>query len=286
MQIDPKQVEAVIAEVAAEVVLPRFRALEAHEVRDKGVNDFVTVADEEAETALAERLPGLLPGSWVLGEEMVARGELSIEALAGSDAPVWVVDPVDGTFNFAHGDPFFAVIVALCRGEETLAGWIHDPVRTVTATAERGGGAWLAGTRLRVAPAGPPAELSGTLHAGFRGRAALKTKVERNRGKVRQVRSLRCSGQEYMRLAAGETHFTLFSSTKPWDHLAGVLIHREAGGHSCLLDRRLYRPQDGQGIGLLSAPDRESWLSLRTALFDSDWRPEDDAAIAADGVLS
>lgn len=286
MQIDPKQVEAVIAEVAAEVVLPRFRALEAHEVRDKGVNDFVTVADEEAETALAERLPGLLPGSWVLGEEMVARGELSMEALARSDAPVWVVDPVDGTFNFAHGDPSFAVIVALCRGEETLAGWIHDPVRTVTATAELGGGAWLAGTRLRVAQSGPPAELIGTLHAGFRGRTPLKAKVDRNRDKVHQVRSLRCSGQEYMRLAAGETHFTLFSSTKPWDHLAGVLLHQEAGGTSALLDGRPYRPQDGQGIGLLSAPDREAWAGLRATLFGPDWRPEDGEAPAVEGALS
>ncbi|WP_119165487.1 inositol monophosphatase family protein [Algihabitans albus] len=286
MQIDPQKVQDVIAEVAAEVVLPRFRALAAHEVRDKGVNDFVTVADEEAEAALAERLPGLLPGSWVLGEEMVARGELSMEALAESDAPVWVVDPVDGTFNFAHGDPAFAVIVALCRGEETLAGWIHDPVRNVTATAERGGGAWLAGTRLRVAPAGPPADLSGTLHAGFRGRATLKAKVDRNRGKVRQVRSLRCSGQEYMRLAAGETHFTLFSSTKPWDHLAGVQLHQEAGGASSLLDGRPYRPQDGQGIGLLSAPDGESWRTLRETLFGADWRPEDGDAPAVQGVFS
>lgn len=284
--MDPQRVEEIVAEVAAEVVMPRFRALERHEVRDKGVNDFVTVADEEAEAALAARLPALLPGSWVLGEEMVARGELSMAALANSDAPVWVVDPVDGTFNFAHGDPNFAVIVALCRGEETLAGWIHDPVRGITATAERGGGAWLAGAPLKTAPAEALAELRGTLHAGFRGNPDLKAKVDRSRGSLREIRSLRCSGQEYIRLAGGETHFTLFSSTKPWDHLAGVLIHREAGGHSCLLDRRLYRPQDGQGIGLLSAPDRESWLSLRTALFGSDWRPEDDTAMTADGLLS
>ncbi len=267
MRIDPKQVEAAIAEVAAEVVLPRFRALAAHEVRDKGVNDFVTVADEEAEAALAARLPDLLPGSWVLGEEMVARGEVPLRALAETPDPVWVVDPVDGTYNFAHGVARFAVIVALCRGRETLAGWIHDPVRGETALAELGGGAELRGAPLRIAAPSELAALKGTLHAGFRGNPELRARVERARGRVRQIRSLRCAGLEYVRLVTGEADFSLFSSTKPWDHLAGVLLHREAGGQSRLLDDRAYRPQDGRSLGLLSAPDRESWLALRATLF-------------------
>lgn len=286
MQLDLQRVEAVVAEVAAEVVLPRFRALAAHEVRDKGVNDLVTVADEEAEAAFERRLPDLLPGSWVLGEEMVARGEAAIAALARSESPVWVVDPVDGTYNFAHGEPHFAVIVALCRGDDTVAGWIHDPVRGETAVAEHGGGAVQAGRRLRVAPApATPAEMRGTLHAGFRGNPHLKQRIDRNRGRVQQIRSLRCSGQEYLRLAAGEAHFSLFSSTKPWDHLAGVLIHREAGGYTTLLDRQPYRPHDAHSIGLLSAPDTASWLALRGALFGADWRPEDVSPGAA-GALA
>jgi fructose-1,6-bisphosphatase/inositol monophosphatase family enzyme len=281
MRIDPEKVAEILAEVAAEVVLPRFRQLADHEVRDKGVNDPVTVADEEAEALLEARLPDVLPGSWVLGEEMVARGERPLSALEDASRPVWIVDPVDGTSNFASGREHFAMIVALCRGEETLAGWILDPLEGKTAMAEKGGGAVYDGERLRVLGAQAPARMQGTLHAGFRGNRDLKGRVERNRGKVDQIRSLRCSGLEYVRMARAGAHFTLFSSTKPWDHLAGVLIHAEAGGFSRLLDRRPYRPQDAAAIGLLSAPDAESWTALRETLFGADWRPEEAEAPAA-----
>jgi fructose-1,6-bisphosphatase/inositol monophosphatase family enzyme len=281
MQLDLKKVEAVVAEVAAEAVLPRFRALAEHEVRDKGVDDLVTIADEEAESLLERRLPDLLPGSWVLGEEMVARGEAAVSALAAEERPVWIVDPVDGTYNYAHGDPNFAMIVALCRGEETLAGWIHDPLGGETAVAESGGGAWQGDRRLEVAtPPASAAEMCGTLHAGFRGHPDLKRRVEGNRKRVQQLRSLRCAGREYMRLAAGEAHFSLFSSTKPWDHLAGALIHREAGGYSRLLDGQRYRPQDAVSVGLMLAPDAGSWTRLRGTLFGDAW-PSDGVAADA-----
>jgi fructose-1,6-bisphosphatase/inositol monophosphatase family enzyme len=272
MRIDLDKVAAIMAEVADEVVLPRFRQLAAHEVRDKGVDDFVTVADEESEALLARRLPELLPGSWVLGEEMVSRAERSIDQLVDSTEPVWIVDPVDGTYNFTHGDPRFAVIVALCRGDETLAGWIHVPSEGETAMAERGGGAVQGGRRLQVAPPPEgPGAARGTLHAGFRGNPDLKRRVDRNRSRVRQIRSLRCSGLEYLRMAAGEADFSLFSGTKPWDHLAGALIHREAGGHTRLLDGQPYRPRDAVSVGLLSATDPASWTHLRSALFDGAW---------------
>lgn len=105
MTVDPEAVAAIIREVARDEVLPRYKTLEAHEVRSKShPGDLVTAADEAAELALAARLRDLLPGSVVVGEEGTAANPGLLDRLT-EDAPVWVLDPIDGTRNFAHGVP-------------------------------------------------------------------------------------------------------------------------------------------------------------------------------------
>ena len=179
-----------------------------------------------------------------------------------------MVDPVDGTYNFAHGVARFAVIVALCRGRETLAGWIHDPVRGETALAELGGGAELRGAPLRIAAPSELAALKGTLHAGFprqpgaarAGRAGARPGAPDPQPALRRP-GVRPPGHRRGRLQPVQQHQALGPSGR------GAAAHREAGGQSRLLDDRAYRPQDGRSLGLLSAPDRESWLALRATLF-------------------
>ncbi len=109
---DPEKVAEHIRETAQAEILPRFRLLRREDIREKGPGDFVTLADLEAERQLTLRLGALLPGSVVLGEEAAAQDRGRFALLAG-EAPVWVIDPVDGTANFARGQPGFAVIVAL-----------------------------------------------------------------------------------------------------------------------------------------------------------------------------
>ena len=102
-------------EVAAEAILPRFKKLAESDIRPKGGRgDFATTADLEAERLLVLQLTALWPGSLVVGEEASAAAPALVEAIAGS-GPVWIVDPLDGTHNFAQGIPHFAVIVALAR---------------------------------------------------------------------------------------------------------------------------------------------------------------------------
>ncbi len=262
---DVPRVTALIEEVAAEEVLPRFRALAKGEVRRKPDGDLVTVADHACEARLTAALPDLMPGSIVVGEEAAHADPRLLGLLRGVE-PVWVIDPVDGTSNFAEGRPYFAVMVALVCSGSTLAAWIHEPVHARTAVAEEGAGAWIGSRRLAVAPVVPLTEMTGTLHAGSHGGPELRRRVVALRERLKALKSLRCAGVEYLRLATGEMHFTLFSRMLPWDHAPGILIHREAGGVARTLDGRPYDPAEFDGPGLLMAPDAASWRDLQAAL--------------------
>ncbi|WP_119458689.1 inositol monophosphatase family protein [Rhodospirillaceae bacterium SYSU D60014] len=263
---DIQTVTRLIEEVAATEILPRFNRLAAGEVREKGPGDLVTVADEAVEARLTPLLAALVPGSAVIGEEAAA-ADPAILAQFSRQREVWVIDPLDGTSNFAEGRPVFAVIVAFVRDGRTVAGWIHDPIGAVTVTAAAGEGAWCGDRRLTVAAApAVPAEMTGTLLAGFFGAPDLGRRIQARRDQVRAQRSLRCAGQEYLRLVEGRMHFTLFTRLMPWDHAAGVLIHAEAGGHSAYLDGGGYRPAQFDAPGLLLTPDPASWQALRDLL--------------------
>lgn len=148
-------VEEAIRKAAAAEIMPRFRQLAAHEIDQKnGPHDLVTDADRKAELYLTEALSALLPGSVVVGEEAVHADPASYEAIQG-DAPVWIVDPVDGTRQFVHGEPGFCTLVALAQGGILRASWTYAPALDRFAVAIRGQGATLDGEPLRGRLAGP-----------------------------------------------------------------------------------------------------------------------------------
>jgi fructose-1,6-bisphosphatase/inositol monophosphatase family enzyme len=262
--IDLEQVAAIMREVAAEAILPRFGHLSKADIRPKGGGgDFATIADLEAERALAERLAALLPGSRVVGEEDSEKRPELLQEIAGEGA-VWIVDPLDGTHNFAKGVDRFAMIVALAQGGETVAGWIYDPVRGGLAMAERGAGAFEAGRRLKVAAAAPLGEMRGAIY-GRAGRRGLSGELDAARRVFAGLSDLRSAGAEHLALLRGENHFALFTRLMPWDHAAGALLHREAGGFNACFDGKPYRPTRHEG-GLLLAPDPKSWREIAQRL--------------------
>jgi len=267
---DIDRVTRLIEEAAAAEIMPRFRRLAAGDVREKGPGDLVTVADEAVEARLTPLLTSLVPGSMVVGEEAAAADPNLLNRLL-DDRPVWIIDPVDGTSNFAEGRPAFAVMVALARGTQLLAAWIHDPVKPCTAVAAAGEGAWLGGQRLTVAAAPTnPGDMAGVLLSGFFGSRELGRRVDARRNCVRALRSVRCAGIEYLRLASGEMHFSLFTKLMPWDHAPGVLLHREAGGYASYVEGGAYEPAAIERSGLLLAPDPESWRQLHALLLGDD----------------
>jgi fructose-1,6-bisphosphatase/inositol monophosphatase family enzyme len=260
---DLDAVSSLIRAAAAAHILPFFDKLEREQIEEKAPGDLVTIADLRTEQALAPALMSLVPGSAAIGEEAVSRDRVLLERMAGS-GDLWLIDPVDGTANFAAGLPLFACMVAFVRDGEIVAAWIYDPVKDIMAVAEAGAGAWSDGRRLRVAPAVPPAQMSGSLTLRF-GDRELVSRIAGRTNLVGSVFSFRCAGQEYLALANGRAHFALYHRLLPWDHAPGYLIHREAGGFGRRLDRSPYTPRCFDG-GLLLAPDEASWDALHAVL--------------------
>ncbi|HEV8027155.1 MAG TPA: inositol monophosphatase [Stellaceae bacterium] len=254
--LDPEKIAALIRETAQAEILPRFRMLGESDIREKKPGDFVTAADLAAERRMTEWLTEAAPGSLVLGEEAAAEDPGRL-ALLASEARVWIIDPVDGTANFARGEPGFAVILAEVQKGEVCAGWIYDPLSDVMVTAEAGGGAWSAGRRLTVARDVAPAELVGGAYGRTKAGVPAAKALEAS-GRIGRIRNRGCGGLEYLDLALGRAHFSLHSRSLPWDHAAGMLITAEAGGVGAFLDGSRY---DARIIDrpVLAAASAEAW---------------------------
>lgn len=263
MTPDIETVSAYIREAARAHILPRFERLAATDIREKSPGDLVTIADIETEQALTPLLRDLIPGSVVVGEEATAGDAALLRHLEG-EGHAWLIDPVDGTANFAAGLPLFAVMVAYAVHGEIVASWIYDPTTDRMAVASKGGGAWLNGVRLSVADATEASSMSGSLSIRF-GNRHLVRRIAGRSNMVGSVFSFRCAGHEYLALASGRAHFALYHRLMPWDHAPGFLLHREAGGFGQRLDRSQYSPRTHDG-GLLLTPDEGSWEELYQVL--------------------
>ncbi|MEU6086903.1 inositol monophosphatase family protein [Streptomyces sp. NPDC047085] len=263
-------VEEAVRKAAATEILPRFRSLAAHEVDQKsGPHDLVTDADRLAERQLTETLGALLPGSVVVGEEAVHANPATYDAIQG-DAPVWIIDPVDGTRQFVHGDDGFCTLVALAYRGSVIASWTYAPARDQFATAVRGQGAFLDGERLFAGPPAPGRDLRvATSHPDF-------TTDEQKRA-LRALwtdgiapRPCGSAGLEYLAIARGELDAVAFSWEAAWDHAAGLLLVQEAGGADLTMTGEPFRITGGNTLPFTAARDaataRRVAEVLRTAV--------------------
>ena len=254
--IDPVQVAAVLKDCALKYILPRFKNLQAGDIHTKShANDFVTIADIETEAALSEILPKMFPGTLVIGEEGVSSGVVSTDILRDTSQVVFVVDPVDGTFNFKSGNPQFAVMMALVVGGQTRMGWIYDVMNDTHYITEKGKGTTKNGQPVYVRP---KIDIGAADTVGYMEHRYFPKKVQsylRGQGAER-FRSLHCAAHEYLNIASGHSDFAIFSHMKPWDHLAGVLMVEEAGGIVRKFDGSTYAITDNKGgIIVASHPD-------------------------------
>lgn len=248
-------VEEAVRKAAAAEILPRFRRLAEHEVNQKsGPHDLVTDADRLAELRLTADLGALLPGSVVVGEEAVHADPATYAALQG-DAPVWIVDPVDGTRQFVHGDEGFCTLVALVHRGVVLASWTYAAARDQLATAVRGQGAFLDGERLFAGPPAPGRDLVvATSHPDY-------TTDEQKRA-LRVLwtdglapRPCGSAGLEYLAIARGELDAVAFSWEAAWDHAAGLLLVEEAGGTHLTRGGEPFRVTGGNTLPFTAARD-------------------------------
>lgn len=257
-------VTRLLRDVAHEIVLPRFRNLAAGEVAEKTPGDPVTIADRESEIALNAGLTALLLGSIVVGEEATAADATLLDRI--DEQLVWIVDPIDGTANFAAGKPPFAIMVALLEGGDTIASWILDPLSGRLCHAWRGHGAWIDGETVRAQGSGA-ARLIGGISTLFLPSDRRDVIEARAAGRIDMAPIPRCAGEQYPRVIQGVNDFALFERTLPWDHAPGALLLEEAGGVVRRLDGRPYRAGSKES-GMMAAASPRIWDDAAAILFD------------------
>jgi len=214
------------ARKASRGLIRDFGEVEQLQVSEKGPGDFVTEADRRSESILTEELRKVRPTFGFLREE---HGEI-----VGDDPDSrWIIDPLDGTTNFLHGIPHFAISIALEQKGELVAGIVYDPLRDEMFWAEKGAGAYVNRKRLRVSARpklGNAVFATGIPYAQRRGKKAfmamLATVMERTAG----VRRFGAASLDLAYLAAGRYDAFWEVGLAPWDVAAGIVLVREAGG--------------------------------------------------------
>ena len=203
-----------------------FGEIENLQVSRKGQGDFVTNADLRAEKILFEELSEARPGYGFLLEE---KGEV-----AGSDlSHRWIIDPLDGTTNFMHGIPHFAISVALERDGTLVAGIVYNPITDEMFYGERGQGAFGPTGRLRVAGRDKLSEAvlaCGAPHGKRAGRDEFMTEMNTLLPQIAGLRRFGAAALDLAYVAAGRFDGFFERGLAPWDMAAGIVLMREAGG--------------------------------------------------------
>ena len=224
----PELLEAVesVARAGADQLMPYFRRLTSDQVSEKARNDLVTVADRASESAILAAIGQQFPSHNILSEEA------GWSARSSSD-PTWIVDPLDGTTNFVHGMPHFAVSVAVTAEDRIQAGVIIDPVKGDVFRAARGIGAWWNGVRCRVSRR---TYLSGAMVATgfpFKAHGLLDPYLAIFRDVFLDCKAIRRPGAAALDLAytaCGIVDGFFEFQLSPWDIAAGAVMVEEAGG--------------------------------------------------------
>ena len=250
-----REILALMRDVTERAILPHYQSLSAGQIEDKGGNDPVTVADTASEAMLSETLAKFEPRMPIVGEEAAHADPSVLDRLAGD---CWIIDPLDGTNNFAAGKPPFGILLARASGGMAEAGWLYDPLSDRLCHAELGIGAFVDGERVMSRTTGedPPVAAISLIFLTEEQREMVQRKLAPH---YRLVEIPRCAAEQYPRLALGENDVSSFKRTLAWDHAAGVLFLNEAGGKACRLDGSAYRVDEGDKPGLVGASSPQIW---------------------------
>lgn len=258
-------VEAIMREANERAILPRYQSLAAADIDAKAPDDVVTVADKDSEALLTERLSALLPEAAVVGEEATFADPKVMEQLKGKLC--WIVDPLDGTNNFAAGKPPFGILVALADKGETIGGWILDCLSGRFCHAGIGAGAWIDGERVAARTTGeiPPVAAISMVFLEEERREQIRKHIAPH---YSLVDIPRCAAEQYPRLVLGTNDLSVFERTLPWDHAAGALFLNEAGGYCARPDGSPYRVDEFERRGMIGASSKRMFEDLASRLHD------------------
>ncbi len=256
----------LVRRTARAEIMPRFRNLSHSDVSSKsGPYDLVTEADTAAEAMLARGLQQMFPHALVVGEEACGKTPELRDQIGDAEMAI-ILDPVDGTWNFAHGLPLFGVILSVTRFGNPVFGLLYDPVMDDWICADSENAAHLsrnvgADRPLSVARGGALSEMSGYVHL-YLLPENKQAEMAACLPELARTLMLRCSCHEYRTLAQGGMDFMISGTLNPWDHAAGVLICQQAGGVVRMMDGADYNAGLTEGY-ILAAPNEDSWARLR-----------------------
>ncbi|GAA4036878.1 inositol monophosphatase family protein [Parerythrobacter jejuensis] len=245
----------LVKDVTDTVILPRFQNLGSDEVIEKAADDLVTIADREAEAKLSVGLARIDDSINIVGEEGAHADASVLDALSGD---CWIIDPIDGTHNFAHGNSPFGIILARASGGLCQSGWIYDCLSGRFCSAHLGKGAMVDGEPVEATETGedkPVAAISMIFLTPEQQDMVQRTIAPH----YRLVDIPRCAAEQYPRLGLGENDISSFKRTLPWDHAAGILWLNEAGGKAARLDGTEYRVDEADKPGLVGASSARLW---------------------------
>lgn len=232
-------------------------------------SDLVTIADKASEEYIRSEIKRLFPNVFVVGEEAVAANPELLNQIA-HEKMTFVIDPIDGTWNYAKGSSTFGVIISVIANGEVIYGLHYDPVVDDWIHAWKHAGAFRGNPsshfqkRLAVSETERPEEMLGFIPYyiyGYKFGNEKRDKLLMTFVDFERIMSLRCSAHEYRMMAEGTVDFSLTSNGKLWDHCAGLLIHEEAGGYARKLTGEKYSPLNSDGQ-LLIANNKDTWKLL------------------------
>ena len=261
----------LVRRAARAEILPRVRQLDAGDIDTKADEmDLVTAADTGAEAMITRGLQMAFPHALVIGEEAVSQKPDLLDGIGAAEL-CFIIDPGDGTWNFARGMPRVSTIIAVCRFGQPVFGLIYDPIGDDAVMADNTSPAMWHTRSGRDRPIHtrspkPLSEMVGYMHIRLMAPADHAI-MWRKIGVLAHAGALRCSAHEYRLLATGAVDFVLSSHLNSWDHAAGALLTAQAGGKTAMLDGTAYDATMTTGF-LLTASSAEVWDTVATHFAD------------------
>ena len=236
--INPDDLREILFNISKNTILPSFGNLKKNQISYKQGKDIVTDIDISVEKELNNILPKLIQKSNFIGEESYAKNKKILNYYL-SEEYCWTVDPIDGTSNFAKSKNRFAVMVALTKRKEIIQSFIYKPLDEDFMHSDYLG-TYLNNKKIKLNKNIKIEKAIGSISTKYWDKLK-KEKLFSIKDKFLNINSYGSIGCEYFDIALGNRDFTLLSRLYPWDHIPGVFIVRQAGGHDCHFDKKEYK---------------------------------------------
>ena len=237
-EINNDEIRSILLKLSKEIVLPKFKNLKDGEILYKNKKDLVTCVDIEVEKNLKKILISILPNSLFVGEELFYSNPKIINSY-NENQFCWTVDPIDGTTNFVKGKDKFAIMIALSYKDIILQSWIYMPLTDEFYYSKLGEGSFVDGKKIYSAEDMVISDSIGSISSKYWDNKYNK-RIFEIKYLFKETNSYGCIGIEYIDIAKGVRNFAILSKLSPWDHMAGILLVKEAGGSILHFDKSNY----------------------------------------------